>query len=628
MAEKVLVEIEVDEKGAVKAVNKLGKEVSDVSTQANKAKKSTTGLGKAFKGVGVAVKGVGAALKAAGIGLIIGLVSKFTEVLLENQTVMDGVNKVLTTLSIIVTQFTKPLFEVGEAITKNAGAFDALLAVGKSLLTIVLTPLKLGFIELQAIITGAQLLWEKSFLGDGDPDTIKKLEDDLAVLGEELLAVGEAALDAGATIGENIGEAFIELKEIATIASDAVVAGINNIDFAAAKAGANAIDLSKKRNALLELEQTRLRERFDLEAELQRQVRDDISKTIDLRIAANKELGDVLDRQIKAEQKSVTERIANIQLQNKLLGTTVERENEIFALQTELIAVNAAGAGFRSEQLTNENSLLIEQKSILQSKRDTEIEVANIQQTASAELLLSETDRIRAQIATEAELNTARVLALEERLLAEAEGTAAYQTILNERALLDANYNTSKQKLTADVAKADLATEKSLQEAKLGIVRGALGAAQSLAEEGSALAKGLAVAQVTFDTIRGIQSVFATQAANVAAGVATGGAWPYIQAASAAAFGFANVSKILSTPLSGGGGGGGGSSRGGGASGPSAPSVSQSIGIVAPNQGQQGIGQQIQDGLGGATIRAYAVGQDISNQQQLDRQIASNGSFG
>ena len=191
MAEKVLVEIEIDDSGAVKSLKNLDKQVDAVGDSADKAAKSTKGLGKSFQGVGTAIKGVGSALKAAGIGLIIGLVSKFTEVLLQNQTVVDGLNKAFNTLSIIFQQFTKPLFEFAEALSSNTEQFDALLTIGKNLLTIVLAPLKIGFLEIEAAILLAQLAWEKSFFGDGDEARIKELEDGLRGVQKELIEIAE-----------------------------------------------------------------------------------------------------------------------------------------------------------------------------------------------------------------------------------------------------------------------------------------------------------------------------------------------------------------------------------------------------------------------------------------------------
>ena len=54
----------------------------------------------------------------------------------------------------------------------------------------------------------------------------------------------------------------------------------------------------------------RLIEQYDLEAETQRQLRDDTNASIEDRIAANEELGKVLERQAKAEKDSVNTRIA------------------------------------------------------------------------------------------------------------------------------------------------------------------------------------------------------------------------------------------------------------------------------------------------------------------------------
>ena len=314
MAEQVLVEIEIDDSGAVKSLNNLDKQVDAVGESANKAAKSTTGLGKAFSGVSTAVKGGGAALKAAGIGIIIGLVSKFTEVLLQNQTVVDGLNKAFNTLSIVFQQFTKPLFEFADALSSNNEQFDALLTIGKNLITIVLAPLKVTFLQIEAAILAAQLAWEKSFFGDDDKARIEELENGLKNVQKELIEVGTGVLDAAVSIGENFSEAVSEAGDIFTNAKDAIVEGFNDIDVSAAASGAAAIENAKKRAEFLEIEQQRLIERFDLEAELQRQIRDDVSRTIDERIEANIKLGEILNQQAEAEAANVQQRIdASIQ---------------------------------------------------------------------------------------------------------------------------------------------------------------------------------------------------------------------------------------------------------------------------------------------------------------------------
>ena len=56
-------------------------------------------------------------------------------------------------------------------------------------------------------------------------------------------------------------------------------------------------------------------EQFDRQAELQRQIRDDESKTIDERIAANEKLGRILEEQEKLQKEALQTRVFAAQLQ-------------------------------------------------------------------------------------------------------------------------------------------------------------------------------------------------------------------------------------------------------------------------------------------------------------------------
>lgn len=135
--------------GAAKSTEKLGDE-------SKKAAKETEGIDKAAKkskgGVSLlskGFKGLGGAMKSAGIGIIIGLTAKLTELFMENQSVVDATNKAFGTLKVVFQQFTEPLFRVVNGIAASGENFDALIRVGKALLNIVLTPVKLVFKEIQ-----------------------------------------------------------------------------------------------------------------------------------------------------------------------------------------------------------------------------------------------------------------------------------------------------------------------------------------------------------------------------------------------------------------------------------------------------------------------------------------------
>ena len=77
-----------------------------------------------------------------------------------------------------------------------------------------------------------------------------------------------------------------------------------------------------------------------------------------------------------AEQEAIDAQIASLQQRIALEGTSVELTNEIFALETEKIAVQATVTGLESEQLMNKNALLQEQRDLEQEVLDKQLEDA------------------------------------------------------------------------------------------------------------------------------------------------------------------------------------------------------------------------------------------------------------
>mgnify|MGYP003112087084 FL=1 len=105
------------------------------------------------------------------------------------------------------------------------------------------------------------------------------------------------------------------------------------------------------------LAQQRLVEQYDREAESQRQIRDDVRLTIDERIAANDKLNEILEKQAQAEKDAINAQISAVRQLNALEGETPERLEELYALKTELIGIDAKITGMQSEQKTNEAAL-------------------------------------------------------------------------------------------------------------------------------------------------------------------------------------------------------------------------------------------------------------------------------
>ena len=167
----------------------------------------------------------------------------------------------------------------------------------------------------------------------------------------------------------------------------------------------------------------------------------------------------------------------------------------------------------------------------------------------------------------------------------------------------DAIKDASDEKTKNDAEKRD----KVLADARDASIQGGLALAAAAAKKGSAMAKAAAVAQVTFDTIRGVQAAFAQTT-----DVTPTQTLRFINAGVAASFGALSLRKILATPESGGGG-----AR------PSAPSVgSAGASTETPripnfNAINQGVGGR--DGFG--SVRAVVIQQDIKDSASLDNRV-------
>ena len=91
----------------------------------------------------------------------------------------------------------------------------------------------------------------------------------------------------------NFGDAVGEITAIGTMAVEGIIKISVKANFEQAKATTAAQNSSK----LAEAQIQGLIEKYDRQAELQRQIRDDETKTFEERVAANKKLGEILNEQ-------------------------------------------------------------------------------------------------------------------------------------------------------------------------------------------------------------------------------------------------------------------------------------------------------------------------------------------
>ena len=633
------VKIQADVKDAVKkiseltkAVEKLGQENAEqqkeltaaLSDNAKAGKKQVSVLKKvkgAVGSLGKGFKGLGLVFKGLGFGILIKLAGDLVEKFKENQVVTDALAMVSETLSIVLNQIIDVFKPIIERVKEATGGFDALGKVLGGALTIAVNVIVAA---IQGIVLGvqkAQLAWEDSFLGGKDPDKIKQLQADIDATSEKLAKTGENIKNAGKQIGDNFVEALGEVGTLAQGIAEGVSEVVDKVDIKAAAADAKRLVAAKKNFELLALQQQRLIEKYDLQAEQQRQIRDDETLSIAERIEANKELGKILEDQTEAEKASVQARINTIAQEIALKGESVERTNELYELNTELLAVDAKVAGFKSEQLTNTNALLKEQQELTQSQLESETTLSLEQKRFAAErevLQLTKLEKMREVLEAEREIELER---LQMNIDVYAEGTQAKvdaQIAYNEaKQGLDQQLATNEDAINREKSKNEIKWAELTTEEKLGVASKSLGQLAGLLGKESAAGKAAAIAAATIDTYQSATSSYKSLAGIPIVGPVLGG----IAAAAAVASGIATVKKIAATKTPGPSGGGGG-----GGSGPTPiPAKAPAFNIVGSggtNQLAEAIGETEQQ-----PVKAFVVSNDVTSAQSLERNIVESASI-
>jgi hypothetical protein len=633
--EKIVVELQAKTGKAEASLQDVINAINDVSKANLESQKETNKsigtLDKSSKSLAKGFKGVGLAMKAAGFAIVMKIVDKLGEALMGNQVVVDAMSVAFETISIVLKKVTDVFIDMFKNVSDATGGFDALQKVIGGALSIVMNSLMLIIQGITLGVKTAQLAWENSFFGGKDADKIKELNISITETQEKLVETGNKIKDAGKDISDNFVEALGEVGSLAVGVLDATTKAIDEIDLKQAIADGKRLANSKKNFERLAQEQTRLVEKYDLQAEQQRQIRDDESKSIDERIAANNRLGEILLKQNQAEKRTVQSRISALQEESRLKGSSIELSNEIFELQTEMIAVDAKVAGFQSEQQTNINSLKKENLEITNSQSASESKLNIERQRFDAELIKNEILKLEKLKEVDALFQEQEQIRLQSIIDIANLGTQAKvdaQIALDEFNELSRQTNLTRDKEISDkqvandkaTSDAKIEIAKREQEAKSASLNGyasALSSISSIIGEETASAKGLAVASSLINTYAAISGQL-----KAFSGVPIPG-FAIAQAIATGVQGFANVRKIASVKIPNASSGGGV-----GASGISAPSIASIppafnvVGQSDTNQLASAIGGQSQK-----PSRAYVVSSDVTTSQEMDRNIIKGASL-
>ena len=509
----------------------------DVKKVGDNAAESESGFIKMKSGVSA----VGLAMKALGIGLIISAFMTLKNALMQNQVVMDKVSVVTEAIGFAFQKVITFAVELGTKMTK-------------------------AFTDPKQAIAD---LW--TALKQNIVDRIQGLIDTFGALGKVIKGVFSKDLDL---MKEGLADAKTGMIQLATgmteVEQTEFAETIKNASKELKKGTAEAIAYGKAITALknevklAEAQQRTLQLVYQRDAELQRQLRDDISLTFEERIEANRKLGEILDSQF-AEEQALTQK--KIDLAELELSKNKENINLQVALQdakTEMAELVERITGQRSEQLVNLTALEKEQQDAIDAQLEAERKLAE--------------DELNAWLKKEAARN---------------------KDLADQKIAADKAIEIAKAKA---IAEAEI--ERQLGETRRSIVANSLGQVSALMGEESKAGKALAVGQALINTYS------AAVAALAPPPVGAGPIFGPIAAIGAVAAGMMNVKNILSTKLP--------DVTDSGDDGPP-PAIPQALGMGALTPNLEAIEQPT---LGGSQpVQAFVIENDISNAQALQEEL-------
>ena len=598
--EKKLDELIEALKASQKQADKTAESVEGIAETTKDIGKSADESQKGIKGLGAGFKGLGVAIKAAGIGLLLQAMGILKELFDNNQKTVDFFNTTFNTLQVAFSDFSK-------WIESNIGGIT-------------------GFFK---DIFENPLESVKDFgraIKDNVVERIQSALDTLGYLGSAAKKFFSGDFGGALDDAKAAGKEFTDVLTGVDGTFDKVVEGTKNAAAAVSnyvtetvKQG-QAMTETNKQAEIAEVLAQGLIEKYDLQAEKLRQVRDDERFTIEERIKANEDLAKVLEEQERVMLENAQRVVDAKARQLALDKDNVEFQKEYIAATNELAGVQAQVAGFRSEQLMNEMALQRELVDLEISKKENAQEVAEIQ----AEAAIQAENNVFKQLELEEQLNQqlyeSRLASLEEQKALYKEGTQAYQDMVGEINILNAERTAQE----GEEALKRRELEQATQQARLQMTGNAIGVLNDLAQaflEGNEkqakrafqINKALGISQAVVNTAQAVTA--ALTAGGNPIKLATG--QQFVEAGIAAATGAAQIATIARQQFQ--ASGSIDTNIGGGAT---TPSMTPSFNVVGAS-GQNALLESLQAN----PVRAYVVGSDVTSQQQLDRNRINQVSF-
>lgn len=462
----------------------------------------------------------------------------------------------------------------------------------------------------------------------GDSEEAEELKGQLKEVNKELKDAVQTLIDRNNEIKDGFNSAVDSVKNFAKQAK----ASYDKASEASEKLANAERRLVKNRIAMekQQLESLRL-------AEDQRQIRDDISLSIEERIEANNRLGKILDEQSQKELALAQQQLNIALLQKQASGDTIENIEAVGDAELKILEIRERINGQRSEQLVNEQALLKERQDKIDEDNKIEEEKEQAKIDKAKEITRKKEEEIKKiveeyKMAKEEEeaITEAEKLELEqERQLARLDllmqgldkENEAYKLAVKQREEFTIASNKAIDEAREADANADIQREKVLQNQKIAMAGRTFGQLAQMLGDNTKAGKAAGIAAALINTYQGISNVWAEKAESDLVGAG------FIQRVATSALvalqGFKavkNISKVNpSVKSSNPSGGGGGVSA-------AAPPRQANFNIVGGspiNQLAQSIGEQTNQ-----PQQAYVVSGEVTTAQDLENNIIDSASIG
>jgi hypothetical protein len=372
--------ITTDTADSTKKVRDLKDGVNDLGKNLDKSTKSSKGAGGAFGQLKTVITGLG----------IVTIIQKgfelFSGALMKNQKVADTVATVMTTIENVFSAVVGVITNVIKSVSDSSNGFEHLGKVVGGILTLSLTPLKLTFFAIKLVIQEAQLAWEKSFFGGNDNDKIAELNKNITETQTAIVETGKKAVGAGVDIVKNIGGAVNEVGQVVSKTYD----GVSKISVKAIYEQSKATIELKNNAKLAEATLEGVLKKYNTQAEKLRQIRDDDKLSIEDRIKANNELGEVLKKRQSIALALAEKSIAAAQADLNANKGNIDLQAALIRAQNARLDVLDEIAGMESEQKMNSNALTREQIALTKTQAENEAKLGFDKEKQAASFIENE----------------------------------------------------------------------------------------------------------------------------------------------------------------------------------------------------------------------------------------------